>query len=96
MILLLANRLVEKSQKSNFNSRQDNKAYLRHLTALLWGIVIKNTDLIKQAKQGYENAIFDMRPDGTFPTDAARGGTGIHYQNRSTNALIKLLVILLL
>ena len=82
------NRLVELSQKSNFFSRQDNKSYLRHLTALLWGIIIKNKDLIKQAKKGYENAIFDMRPDGTFPTDVARGGTGIHYQNRSTNALI--------
>lgn len=82
------NRLVEQSQISNFFSRQDNKSYLRHLTALLWGIIINNKDLITQAKQGYENAIFDMRPDGTFPTDVARGGTGIHYQNRSTNALI--------
>jgi len=82
------NRLVEQSQISNYFSRQDNKSYLRHLTALLWGIIIKNKDLIKQAKKGYENAIFDMRPDGTFPTDVARGGTGIHYQNRSTNALI--------
>jgi len=58
------NRLVEQSQKSDFYSRQDNKAYLRHLTALLWGIVVDNEGLIEQARQGYQNAIFDMRPDG--------------------------------
>ena len=84
------NRLVEQSQQSDFHSRQDNKAYLRHLTALLWGIVINNKELVEQAKKGYENAIFDMRPDGTFPKDVSRGGTGIHYQNRSTNALMTL------
>ena len=84
------NRLVEQSQKSDFYSRQDNKSYLRHLTALLWGIVIDNEGLIKQARQGYQNAILDMRPDGTFPMDASRGGSGIHYQNRSTNALMAL------
>ena len=82
------NRLVEQSQQSYFHSRQDNKVYLRHLTALLWGIVIKNDKLIEQAKQSYQNAIFDMRPDGTFPKDVSRGGSGIHYQNRSTNALM--------
>ena len=82
------NRLVEQSQQSDFYSRQDNKAYLRHLSALLWGIVINDKGLIEQAKQGYQNAIFDMRPDGTFPKDVSRGGTGIHYQNRSTNALM--------
>jgi hypothetical protein len=75
------NRLVEQSQQSDFYSRQDNKVYLQHLTALLWGVV---------AKKGYQNAIFDMRPDGTFPKDVSRGGTGIHYQNRSTNALMAL------
>ena len=84
------NRLVEQSQQSDFYSRQDNKAYLRHLTALLWGVVIKNERLVEQAKKGYQNAIFDMRPDGTFPKDVSRGGTGIHYQNRSTNALMAL------
>ena len=84
------NRLVEQSQQSDFYSRQDNKAYLRHLTALLWGIVIENERLVEQAKKGYQNAIFDMRPDGTFPKDVSRGGSGIHYQNRSTNALIAL------
>ena len=82
------NRLVEQSQQSYFYSRQDNKVYLRHLTALLWGIVIKNDKLIEQAKKSYQNAIFDMRPDGTFPKDVSRGGSGIHYQNRSTNALM--------
>lgn len=84
------NRLVEQSQQSDFYSRQDNKVYLQHLTALLWGVVIKNESLITQAKKGYQNAIFDMRPDGTFPKDVSRGGTGIHYQNRSTNALMAL------
>jgi hypothetical protein len=39
------NCLVEQSQQSDFYSRQDNKAYLRHLTALLWGVVIKNERL---------------------------------------------------
>ena len=82
------NRLVEQSQKSDFYFRQDNKSYLRHLTALLWGMVIGNDDLIEQARKGYKHAILDMRPDGTFPTDVSRGGSGIHYQNRSTNALM--------
>jgi len=82
------NRLVEQSQKSSFPSRQDNKSYLRHLTALLWGMVIDHEGLIDQARQGYRNAILDMRPDGTFPKDVSRGGTGLHYQNRSTNVLL--------
>ena len=82
------NRLVEQSQKSSFPSRQDNKSYLRHLTALLWGMVIDHEGLINQARQGYTNAVLDMRPDGTFPKDVSRGGTGIHYQNRSTNVLL--------
>ena len=51
------NRLVEQSQKSKFPSRQDNKSYLRHLTALLWGIVIGHDGLIDQARLGYQNAI---------------------------------------
>ena len=82
------NRLVEQSQQSDFYSRQDNKAYLRHLIALLWGIVIQNEELIAQAKAGYEHAILDMRPDGTFPKEVSRGGTGIKYQNRAINVLV--------
>ena len=81
------NRLVEQSQNSFFSSRQDNKAYLRHLIALLWGIVIENEKLISQARTGYQNAILDMRPDGTFPKEVSRGGTGIKYQNRAVNVL---------
>ena len=84
------NRLVEQSQKSKFPSRQDNKSYLRHLTALLWGIVIGHDGLIDQARLGYQNAIFDMRPDGTFPTDVARGGSGIQYQNFATSTLLSM------
>ena len=84
------NRLVEQSQKSAFPFRQDNKSYLRHLTALLWGIVIDNEGLIKQAKQGYQNAILDMRPDGTFPTDVSRGGSGLQYQNTVVNVLVSM------
>ena len=52
--------------------------------------MINNIELVEQAKKGYENAIFDMRPDGTFPKDVSRGSMGIHYQNRSTNALMTL------
>jgi hypothetical protein len=53
-------------------------------------VVIKNERLIEQAKKGYQNAIFDMRPDGTFPTDVSRGGSGLQYQNTAVNALVSM------
>ena len=82
------NRLVEDSQRSQFMSRQDNKAYLQHLTALMWGIVIKNDDLIDQSRNAYQTAILDMRPDGTFPLEVSRGGSGLQYQNTAVNVLM--------
>lgn len=84
------NRLVEDSQKSVFMTRQDNKAYLKHLTALMWGIVIKNEALISQARDAYQTAILDMRPDGTFPLEVSRGGSGLQYQNTAVNVLVSM------
>ncbi|MEX0502731.1 alginate lyase family protein [Alphaproteobacteria bacterium LSUCC0719] len=81
------NRLVGQSQKSSFTT-QDNKNYLRHYTAMLWGILVGDDRLIDQARKAYRSALYYMRPDGTFPTDVARGGMGLHYQNLSVNVLV--------
>ena len=80
-------RLVGQSQKSSFNT-QDNKNYLRHYTAMLWGMLVSDERLIDQARTAYKSALFYMRPDGTFPTEVARGGMGLHYQNLATNVLV--------
>lgn len=81
------NRLVGQSQKSSFNT-QDNKNYLRHYTAMLWGILVGDERLIDQARKAYRSALYYMRPDGTFPTEVARGGMGLHYQNLAVNMLV--------
>ena len=80
-------RLVSQSQQSQFNL-QDNKNYLRHYTALLWGILVGDDRLVDQARSAYLDALYFMRPDGSFPTEVARGGMGNQYQNTSVNVLV--------
>ena len=55
---------------------------------MLWGMLVSDERLIDQARTAYKSALFYMRPDGTFPTEVARGGMGLHYQNLATNVLV--------
>jgi hypothetical protein len=80
-------RLVGEVQYSAWTIRQDNKNYLRLYVSLLWGILTKDKGLTDISISEFKDAIYDMRPDGTFPRDSARGGSGLHYNARSTMML---------
>lgn len=80
--------LVTISEKTRFPDRQDNKAYLRDYTALLWGITTQDPKLIGKVEKSYREALTDMRPDGSLPVDSSREGAGLHYHNRATLMLV--------
>lgn len=82
-------RLVGEVQYSAWSGgqRQDNKNYLRNYITLLWGILTDDATLREAAIEEYKNAIYDMRPDGSFPRDSSRGGSGLHYGARATMML---------
>lgn len=86
-------RLVGEAEISSWSDRQDNKAYLRDYTALLWGTITNDQRLKDAAYEGFRIAIEDMRPDGSFPRDSSRGGNGLHYSNRSTGVLNAIAVV---
>ncbi|SEQ02817.1 Alginate lyase [Devosia sp. YR412] len=83
-------RLVDVTGKSPFMDRQDNKAYLVAYIVMLWGVLIDEPSMIDAGIEAYKNAIYDMRPDGSFPVDSGRGGSGLHYSNRSTMMMVAL------
>lgn len=83
-------RLVGETLKSRWGDRQDNKSYMRHYVGLLWGLLIDDADLRRVAYEAFDEALYDLRPDGSPPNDSMRGGSGLHYANRITVMLTAL------
>ncbi len=73
---------------STWRFRQDNKPFLRSYVALVWALMSDDELAIRQVVENYKQAITEMRPDGSWPIDSQRGGMGLHYGARSTNALV--------
>jgi hypothetical protein len=82
------NRLVSSTLEGSWGSRQDNKAYFRSQAALAWGIVIGDAALVGNAIQIYKHALNEMRPDGSFATESARGGSSNMYQAQATDSVL--------
>lgn len=86
-VAMWLHRLVGQALASSWADRQDNKAYMRSNIAMLWGM-LTHTDALKQAAyEAFDDALYDMRPDGSAPAESMRGGSGIHYSNRVATML---------
>ena len=81
------NRIVTKTAASRWD-RQDNKSYMAAYITMIWGLMTQDTDAVQAAIDVVKLAIHDMRPDGSFPTDSARSGMGLHYSSFATGHLI--------
>lgn len=85
------NRLVTTTIKSSWGGgRQDNKAYYRSQVALAWGLIIGDSELVKNAMLIFKHAINEMRLDGSFVNESSRGGSANLYQSQATDSLISL------
>ena len=83
-------RIVATVLKGGWGSRQDNKAYFRTQIALTWGILTGQTHLVENAILNFKHAVNEMRPDGSFPSESARGGMANMYQISATESVISL------
>jgi hypothetical protein len=83
-------RIVATVVKGSWGYRQDNKAYFRTQIALSWGILTGQKHLIENAIVLFKHAINEMRPDGSFPTESARGGSANMYQQSATESIVSL------
>ena len=81
------NRIVTKTAASRWD-RQDNKSYMAAYITMIWGLMTQDTDAVQAAIDVVKLAIHDMRPDGSFPTDSARSGMGLHYSSFATGHLV--------
>jgi hypothetical protein len=79
--------LVGQGLASSWADRQDNKAYMRSAIALMWGMLIGNDELKQVAYTAFDDALYDLRPDGSAPAESMRGGSGLHYSNRVATML---------
>ena len=85
------NKLVTTTIKSSWGGgRQDNKAYYRSQVALAWGLIIGDSELVKNAMLIFKHAINEMRLDGSFVNESSRGGSANLYQSQATDSLISL------
>jgi hypothetical protein len=82
------NDLVARVAKSSWMHRQDNKQYLKTQVALIWGIMTKDPKSVQDAIRTFKQAIHDMRPDGSFPSDSQRGGMGLDYNSAAAGHLV--------
>jgi hypothetical protein len=83
-------RIVATVLKGTWGFRQDNKVYFRTQIALSWGILTGQKHLIENAIVLFKHAINEMRPDGSFPTESARGGSANMYQGSATESVVSL------
>ena len=81
------NKIVTKTAASRWD-RQDNKSYMAAYITMIWGLMTQDTDAVQAAIDVVKLAIHDMRPDGSFPTDSARSGMGLHYSSFATGHLV--------
>ena len=81
------NKIITKTAASRWD-RQDNKSYMAAYITMIWGLMTQDTDAVQAAIDVVKLAIHDMRPDGSFPTDSARSGMGLHYSSFATGHLI--------
>ena len=81
------NKIVTKTAASQWD-RQDNKSYMAAYITTIWGLMTQDTDAVQAAIDVVKLAIHDMRPDGSFPTDSARSGMGLHYSSFATGHLV--------
>lgn len=86
-------RLVGQGLASSWGDRQDNKAYMRSSIALMWGLLIGNDKLKQVGYAAFDDALYDLRPDGSPPGESMRGGSGLHYSNRVATMLTLLGVL---
>ena len=81
------NKIITKTAASRWD-RQDNKSYMAAYITMIWGLMTQDTDAVQAAIDVVKLAIHDMRPDGSFPTDSARSGMGLHYSSFATGHLV--------
>jgi hypothetical protein len=80
--------IVGQVADSTWRFRQDNKPFLRSHVALIWALMTDDELAVRQVVENFKQAITEMRPDGSWPIDSQRGGSGLLYGSRSTNALV--------
>ena len=88
------NQLVRQVGASSWKDRQDNKTDMRTYIALLWGLMVGDDQAVQDAIFTYKLAIHDMRPDGSWPIDSQRGGSGLDYNSSATRGVVMIAVAL--
>jgi hypothetical protein len=82
------NGIMAKLVGNNERYRTHNHGVGWGLNLAVWGLSLGNRDAVQHAIDRYKMAIYDMRPDGSFPAESSRGGEGLTYQSLMTSDLV--------
>lgn len=74
--------------RSDDISARNNHAYLAASVLMAWGALTGDRGLVETAVAVYRRAIADMRPDGSFPLETARGARALWYQRHAIASLV--------
>lgn len=80
--------MLEAALNSKWGGAPDNKSVYREAIGAFWGRYIGRPELVQRAAEAYKFHLKYMRSDGTFGRDASRGGTGVHYNTLTANAMV--------
>jgi hypothetical protein len=66
----------------------NNHNYMRHAVNMEWGALMGNDAYFQKGVEGYIVALGQMRPDGSFPLETARGAMAISYTSHAISSLV--------
>lgn len=72
------------------HSDTNNSRYSRDAVNMAWGVVIGDEARFRAGVERYRQALRQMRADGSFPQETARGPRALTYQNLAVSILISM------
>lgn len=65
----------------------NNHSYMRYAINMEWGALTGDSERFQAGVTGYLHALRQMRPDGSFPYETARGAMAMHYTSHAISSL---------
>jgi len=66
----------------------NNTSYMRHAINMEWGALMDDEAYFQKGVDGYISALGQMRSDGSFPNETARGAMAMFYTSHAISSLV--------
>lgn len=85
---LIENWLEMLVRQLDVDLTDNNHSYMRFAILMEWGALMDDEAYFQKGVDGYINALGQMRPDGSFPEETARGAMATTYTSHAISSLV--------